>query len=317
MDLKDKRILAELDKNARQSISEIAKTIKLSKQSVKNRIDKLEKEKIIKGYYAIIDMFKLDRVAGRAWIKLLGASVDKQQEIIDFALKMRNVGWVVTLDGSYDLVVIFWAKDLIEFYSSLKELEFNYVNYFKRIDISFIVREHHLSHRYLLDDVGLTEWLTSVKYQESQLDETDKKILNELAENARIPLIELSKKLEISDKVIRYRIKNLEQKKILLGYRANINNVKLGYDWYKVFLSLQNLSAAKQKELMNYLKGNKNVIFVTEVIGKADLEFEAMLQTNKDFHELMQELRLKFADIIRDYESVIVYNVHRLYYFPS
>ena len=54
LDEKDKKILYELDKNSRQGISSIAKKVRLSKEVVNYRIKNLEKRKIIKGYYAVL-----------------------------------------------------------------------------------------------------------------------------------------------------------------------------------------------------------------------------------------------------------------------
>ena len=56
----DKRILAELQKNSRQSYREIAKGIKSSPATVMNHVRELEKKGIIKGYTTQIDYDSLD-----------------------------------------------------------------------------------------------------------------------------------------------------------------------------------------------------------------------------------------------------------------
>ena len=55
IDKKDLRILYELDKNARQPVSKIAKRVALSNEVTAYRIKRLEKIGLIKGYYTIID----------------------------------------------------------------------------------------------------------------------------------------------------------------------------------------------------------------------------------------------------------------------
>ena len=62
LDIKDKKILYELDMDARQSISSIAKRVGLSKEVVNYRIRRMEKEGLIDGYYAIIEYSKLESV---------------------------------------------------------------------------------------------------------------------------------------------------------------------------------------------------------------------------------------------------------------
>ena len=55
IDLKDRKILYELDLNSRQSLTAIGKKVGLKKDVVSYRIKKLEDEGIIKNYYAFID----------------------------------------------------------------------------------------------------------------------------------------------------------------------------------------------------------------------------------------------------------------------
>ena len=58
LNLKDKKILTELEMNARITHSELGKKIRLSKQVVKYRIEKLEKEKYIQGVETVENNFK-------------------------------------------------------------------------------------------------------------------------------------------------------------------------------------------------------------------------------------------------------------------
>ena len=50
LDLKDRKILYELDFNARQTDSEIAKKVKLSREVVNYRISRLQKNGIIRNF---------------------------------------------------------------------------------------------------------------------------------------------------------------------------------------------------------------------------------------------------------------------------
>ena len=58
-DLKDRKILYQLNINSRQSFSQIGKKVGLSKTVVDYRIKKLEKQEIIRNYYTLIDAFKI------------------------------------------------------------------------------------------------------------------------------------------------------------------------------------------------------------------------------------------------------------------
>lgn len=55
------------------------------------------------------------------------------------------------------------------------------------------------------------------------LDNTDLHILQLMQENARIPNIDMAKKLEMAPSAVLERVKKLEQKKVIRNYSANIN----------------------------------------------------------------------------------------------
>jgi len=61
------------------------------------------------------------------------------------------------------------------------------------------------------------------------MDEKDKKILKMLSEDARIPVVEIAKRIGISDVAVRKRIKKLEKKGIIEGYTIKTNFKTIGY----------------------------------------------------------------------------------------
>ncbi|MBM7701070.1 Lrp/AsnC family transcriptional regulator [Kurthia huakuii] len=59
------------------------------------------------------------------------------------------------------------------------------------------------------------------------MDEIDQSILIQLQENARISMTELGKKIGLSTPATNERVKKLEDKKVIQGYRAVIDPEKL------------------------------------------------------------------------------------------
>lgn len=60
------------------------------------------------------------------------------------------------------------------------------------------------------------------------LDETDKRILRLLQEDAKIPYSRLAKILNVSEATIHLRIKKLKQLGVLRGFHADIDPAKIG-----------------------------------------------------------------------------------------
>ncbi len=64
----------------------------------------------------------------------------------------------------------------------------------------------------------------------SHLDRTDYRILAELAANARLPVTELAARVGLSKSPCQVRLKRLQEKGVIRGFRTVIDPTKLGLD---------------------------------------------------------------------------------------
>jgi Lrp/AsnC family leucine-responsive transcriptional regulator len=62
------------------------------------------------------------------------------------------------------------------------------------------------------------------------IDETDRKLLEELQANARLSLAELGRRVSLSAPSVADRLKRLEDAGVIKGYRADLDPRALGYD---------------------------------------------------------------------------------------
>lgn len=317
LDLKDKKILYELDINARQTASQIAKKVRLSKDTVNYRIKRLEKLRVIKGYYTIFDNSKLGYLSFRVYIKYFETTIEKETKIIDFLVKNKKVGWVAKKEGYHDLAFLVWCKDIYEFNDFWKNFLRKFRSYFNEEYISLWAKLYHYRRAYLLDlkqDNSETEIMGGSKKIE-KLDEIDFKILRLIAKNARISLVELSDKLKLTERAIAYRIKILEKKKIILGYRALLDINKLGFEYYKIDLKLKD--ASKISTLMEISRTNPNIIYTNEMVGgTSDFEFDVQIKNKQELFKLLSSLKEKLKEAIRSYEISTTTQEYKLLYLP-
>lgn len=103
------------------------------------------------------------------------------------------------------------------------------------------------------------------------LDGIDKTILSHLMEDARTPLLEISRKVGISGAAIHQRLKKLESSGVLSGSKFVVNTKKLGYStmaYVGIYLdkAMRNPSAVKAlKEIpevleCHYTTGNWSIL---------------------------------------------------------
>jgi len=81
IDLKDRKILYELDLNCRQSNAQIGKKVGLKRDIVAYRIKKLEESGVIKNFWTAINTFRLGYNVFRIYISLQFVDSNKKNEI--------------------------------------------------------------------------------------------------------------------------------------------------------------------------------------------------------------------------------------------
>ncbi len=120
LDKTDERILKNLMVDARLSARQLALKLGISTVTVLSRIKKLEKEKIIKGYTALIDHEKLGYNL-TAIIEIIA----KKDKIVDMEIeisKIENVCGVYDITGNTDTLIIAKFKSRNELSDFVKGL---------------------------------------------------------------------------------------------------------------------------------------------------------------------------------------------------
>ncbi len=120
MDKTNEKILKNLMVDARQSARQLALKLGMSTVTILSRIKKLETEKIICGYTAIIDHEKLG-YSLTAIIEII-AKNDKIVDIENEISKFENVCGVYDITGSTDIVIIAKFKERNELSKFVKDL---------------------------------------------------------------------------------------------------------------------------------------------------------------------------------------------------
>ena len=90
--------------------------------------------------------------------------------------------------------------------------------------------------------------------KQEKLDAKDKKILEQLQKNARQSIAQIAKKTLLPRDVVVYRIKKLEQSKVIRAHHTLLNPQKLGYPLYVyVLFSCYNIKPDEETKFINYL----------------------------------------------------------------
>ena len=113
MDKFDQQILQQLRQNARQSISDIAAAVHLSRSAVTERIRKLEQQKVILGYQVVLQSGAEAKV--RAYFELQHKAA-RCQELIPFLRSFAELKSCHGISGEVDLMLLVEADSMARLY---------------------------------------------------------------------------------------------------------------------------------------------------------------------------------------------------------
>lgn len=120
IDETDKKLLKSLTMDARQSGRQLSLRLGMSTVTILNRIKKLEKSKVIKGYTAVVDCEKVGYTL-TAIIEIT-AKKGKIIEMENHLSKFENVCGVYDVTGSTDTIIITKFRDRAELSEFVKSL---------------------------------------------------------------------------------------------------------------------------------------------------------------------------------------------------
>jgi DNA-binding Lrp family transcriptional regulator len=301
IDLKDRKILYELDLNCRQSNTQIGKKVGLRKDVVAYRIKKMLDDGVIHHFETEMNTFKLGYDVFRIYIAFQNVSQDKKNEIIQYFCSCKNAWAVISSKGEIDLCVILWVKDNYEFHQFWENTLDKYEEYFAKYFVSVYIQAVSYKRTYLLqtndEEPGRRLYDTTCGGTPVDIDETDYRLLDMLASNGRLPLIDLAEKLSCSSQSVSYRMNNLVKTGVIQGFRTRVDLSKLDLKAFKVDIFLK--EHRFQKPIIDYIEKQPYLECLNVAVGWANIEPEIVVENLDRLTEILEDLDKKFPNTIR------------------
>jgi len=301
LDLKDRKILYQLDLDSRQSLSRIGVKVGLHKNNVLYRIKRMQDEGFIKYFWTAINTFRLGYNVFRIYINFQDVSAAVKQEIIQYFVNYRNSWLVAEIKGEVDLDVILWVKNNYEFHQFWNQTLAKYGTNFAKYAISLYIQAVCYQKSYLLLDeykkADRKMYETTCDGKTVPIDELDYRLLNLIVVNARVPLVELARNLGCSAQTVNYRIKNLIKNGVIQAFRVHIDYSKLGLQHVKLDIYLKDHT--QRNPVIKYLGENPCLEDLNVAIGWADLEPEFVVQNINELFQITDDINSHFPKAIR------------------
>lgn len=302
LDKTDRKILFELDKNCRISPIKLAKLVNKSRQTVEYRINNLVEKGVILKFQASINPHKFGHKIHKIYFKLKNIPEEKEK-LFDYVRKSANVYWMGEFSGKWDLIFGVFAKDDKDFFEFKNKL----ISKFNKIIIDeeggILIEVKQYPKKYFTNE-NATSTTFAGRLINSKLDRLDFDILEILTNNGRASLVEIASKLKATATAVKNRMNKLEKLGVIIQYRIAVDIGKIGKELYKSIIKFDKYSEGDEKKFVDYVSNLSEIQYLINNIWQTELEL--VVDNYKDYHNIIENLKKEFPDMIRTVDTLLM-----------
>jgi len=317
LDAYDYKILYELDGNSRESASNIAKKVRLSKVSVNQRIKRLFERGVVKNFTTQVNYRLLGYNTSRIYYKLQNIPANKEEEFFNFLCSLKSVGYVARIDGAWDVFSVILYKSNEEFDLILNKINKKYGHFIKERNILTVLNIIYFGRRYLskIKEEEVTTPIIRKKPENPiEIDKIDHRILQNLSLNSRIQVTELMEKLNLSKDILHYRLKKLIKENAIQGFTINLNHEKFGNSFFKLLIKFN--YNFDEKLFISKISSSNNLFRIIRLLGNWDLELDFEVKDNREMRQIIKKIKEEVGPYIQNEDLLFVYQIDKLNFYP-
>jgi DNA-binding Lrp family transcriptional regulator len=208
--------------------------------------------------------------------------------------------------GRYDMIVEIMAKDRHEFLELYSKFHKQYYENILTKEVGVTTELFFMNKKWLFPGIGKPEIANMVGRPENLVDEKDIKILSHLLKNGRDPVKRIAQNLKMPATTVSQRIANLVKRGVIAGFRTDVDLKKFDRVYCKSFVYYSQANEKDVSKMIEYCFSHPDIIFITKCIAPWDMEIEANTHTFNDFTLLMNDLKNRFPNVVRNFEAAVI-----------
>lgn len=329
LDRADKKILFELDCNSRQSLSELARSVRLGRDLVEYRIQRLQDSGVLNRCSLLVNPYKLGLTVYKTYLRL-ETNKTRLAELVKKLDQHPNTYWLAEASGEWDLMFSILARTPKEFFDFQDQILSGFSDIILGFNVYTLVNYWMFPKKYLLGPEWQLERASKSKGGENpthdlngwsfhtpeftfgttpdsySLDELEFRMLNLLGNNARLGFAELATQLGTTPSVVKYRFDKLQELGVVAGARIDVDLSVLGRTLYTVMVHLRDYSVEKEREFREFCRIHPLISCYAQQIGSHKIEFEVEAQDQAEFHAVIDEIKERFSKFVRTMDYAVI-----------
>jgi len=334
LDRLDRQLLYTISKNSRIPSSKIAHILHTPRDNIKYRIKRFETLDILVGSRMVANIRKLGYSSFHIFAELKSHKKEQEDEFVAQLNQDPFINAIISYSGKRDLEISVMAKDVFHFNDILRNkiLASGFIDNFEILILVNTIKgavipdgmiKENIKIDYDRNDCSFYKDFMFKNTKKSngkngyKLDKTDIKLLSLLSENANLSLTKLGEKTDLSKDAVGYRIRNLIDSDIIVGFKPAVNYSNLGLSIQAFLLKLESADEKLKHDIDLFIKNHPNVLWAVDTLGRWDILMYLVTQSQDEIHNTVEDFRKSFGNNIKNYEILFAYQEHKYSYFPE
>ncbi len=305
LDLIDRKIITEFDKNCRVSDTKLGKLVGRSREAVKYRIKELVRKGVITGFITSINPNKMGYYFFKVYLRLKNIPGEREK-FFEYLKTKKEIYWFGISDGAFDCAFGYLSKNIIDYYNEINVLLSKFEHLIVEKVLGLMVDTHQYNKKFLIKGTKASYVVFAGEVVDNKIDSLDQNIITVLANDARASIIKIAKQLNSTPNTVKSRIERLEKLGIILGYRVAVDFNKIGYEFFKAIIYFKTLSKKDQNSLFEWMRVHPNSLYYIRSLAPWEVEFEFAVKNYQGFNTIINDLRKRFPQVVSHYEHLIM-----------
>lgn len=311
MDAIDRKLLAALLKDSRQSLTQLGKAAGIARENAHYRIQKLQETGVIRAFVTHIDYRALGFDHFTLFIQYGKITGEEEQALLERLRTHRSLSWLGVLAGKMSLTADIYARTLSEANTIIDTLLEHFAEHIESYQLL-----HNEEDAFYLEKL-VEGGIIPPKKTSSKPDDTDRNILRILADNSRASYVELGVKTGLSANGIKKRILTLEQRGIIQSYGVSLDHRMFGFEWNGLQVRAAHPDTKARQRLTAFCKEHPRILFMYSYsrTGSHDYDIGVIMKDSRELRVFINDFRTRFADRFTITELFLVleeYTSHNL-----
>ena len=144
--------------------------------------------------------------------------------------------------------------------------------------------------------------------ESSEIDGLDSQIMALIAQNCRVPVVQVASELGKPAATVALRIRKLEEKGIIQGYDTVVKVQKYGLQSYRLLLTINSMDEKERNRLFSYCQQNPSVWLAAETVGAWNFEIVYEVESHEGLERELLALKKIFGGLISRLEVLVMFD---------